>query len=114
MERASERDSGIGAYRHVTPDNAPGGPDGAPERGTHRVQERDAGGTLTLAAVPIGTPQDASPRLIAALGEAPIVAAEDTRRVRRLAGALGVRLTGSVISYYHDVGAARARGLLAR
>ncbi|MGA8457931.1 MAG: hypothetical protein WB800_21200, partial [Streptosporangiaceae bacterium] len=59
MERASERDSGVGAYRHVTADNAPGGPDGAQERGTDRAQERGAGGTLTLAAVPIGTPQDA-------------------------------------------------------
>ncbi len=113
MERASERDGGVGAYRHVTADNAPGGPDGAQERGTDRAQERGAGGTLTLAAVPIGTPQDASPRLIAALGEAPIVAAEDTRRVRRLASALGVRLTGSVISYYDGVEAARVPGLLA-
>jgi 16S rRNA (cytidine1402-2'-O)-methyltransferase len=113
MERASERESGIGAYRHVTADNAPGGLDGAQERSTDRAQERGAGGTLTLAAVPIGTPQDASPRLIAALGEAPIVAAEDTRRVRRLAGALGVRLTGSVISYYDGVEAARVPGLLA-
>ena len=113
MERASERDSGIGAYRHVTVDNASGGPDRVPERGADRDQERDAGGTLTLAAVPIGTQQDASPRLIAALGETPIVAAEDTRRVRRLAAALGVRLTGSVISYYDDVEAARVPGLLA-
>src|SRR5580692_9140164 len=113
MERASERDSGIGAYRHVTVDNASGGPDRVPERGADRDQERDAGGTLTLAAVPIGTQQDASPRLIAALGETPIVAAEDTRRARRLAAALGVRLTGSVISYYDDVEAARVPGLLA-
>ena len=113
MERASERDSGIGAYRHVTADNEPGGPDGAPERGAERAQGRGAGGTLTLAAVPIGTPQDASPRLIAALGEAAVVAAEDTRRVRRLAGALGVRLAGRVISYYDDVEAARTPGLLA-
>jgi 16S rRNA (cytidine1402-2'-O)-methyltransferase len=63
--------------------------------------------------VPIGTPQDASPRLIAALGQTPIVAAEDTRRVRRLAAALGVRLTGSVISYYDGVEAARVPRLLA-
>jgi 16S rRNA (cytidine1402-2'-O)-methyltransferase len=105
MERASERDSSSGAYRHVTADNVPGGPDGALERGL--------GGTLTLAAVPIGTPLDASPRLIAALGEAPIVAAEDTRRLRRLASALGVRLAGRVISYYDDVEAARVPGLLA-
>jgi 16S rRNA (cytidine1402-2'-O)-methyltransferase len=113
MERARERDNGTGAYRHVAADKAPGGPDGAPEHGPARATERGVGGTLTLAAVPIGTPQDASPRLIAALGEAPVVAAEDTRRVRRLAAALGVRLTGSVISYYDDVEAARVPGLLA-
>jgi 16S rRNA (cytidine1402-2'-O)-methyltransferase len=72
-----------------------------------------AGATLTLAAVPIGRPEDASPRLAAALGEAQIVAAEDTRRLRRLASALGVRLTGRVVSYYDDVEAARTPGLLA-
>jgi 16S rRNA (cytidine1402-2'-O)-methyltransferase len=73
----------------------------------------EADGTLTLAAVPIGRPQDASPRLAAALGEAPIVAAEDTRRVRRLASALGVRLSGRVVSYYDDVEVARTPALLA-
>jgi len=73
----------------------------------------DAGGTLTLAAVPIGRPQDASPRLAAALGESPVVAAEDTRRLRRLAAALGVRPAGRVVSYYDEVEAARAPGLLA-
>src|SRR5215471_11767397 len=72
-----------------------------------------AGGTLTLAAVPIGRPQDASPRLAAALGEAPVVAAEDTRRLRRLASALGVRLTGSVVSYFNENEADRVPGLLA-
>jgi 16S rRNA (cytidine1402-2'-O)-methyltransferase len=74
---------------------------------------RTAGGTLTLAAAPIGRPQDASPRLAAALGEAQIVAAEDTRRLRALASALGVRLTGSVVSYYDGVEAERVPGLLA-
>jgi 16S rRNA (cytidine1402-2'-O)-methyltransferase len=71
------------------------------------------GGTLTLAAVPIGRPLDASPRLAAALREAPVVAAEDTRRVRRLASALGVQMSGRVVSYYDDVEAARTPGLLA-
>ncbi len=65
-----------------------------------------------LAAAPIGRPQDASPRLAAALGEAPVVAAEDTRRLRRLASDLGVRVTGRVVSYYESVEAARAPGLL--
>jgi 16S rRNA (cytidine1402-2'-O)-methyltransferase len=72
-----------------------------------------AGGTLMLAAAPIGRPEDASPRLAAALGEAPVIAAEDTRRLRRLASALGVRLSGRVVSYYDDVEAARTPGLLA-
>src|SRR5258707_7079230 len=77
------------------------------------VRDDGAGATLTLAAVPIGRPEDASPRLAAALGEAQIVAAEDTRRLRRLASALGVPLARRVVSYYDDVEAARAPGLLA-
>jgi len=76
-------------------------------------RERKAGGTLMLAAAPIGSPLDASPRLAAALGEAPVIAAEDTRRLRRLASALGVRVPGRVVSYYEDVEAARTPGLLA-
>jgi 16S rRNA (cytidine1402-2'-O)-methyltransferase len=75
--------------------------------------ERVSGATLTLAAVPIGRPEDGSPRLAAALGSARIVAAEDTRRVRRLASALGVRLTGTVVSYYDDVETSRTPGLMA-
>jgi hypothetical protein len=60
-----------------------------------------AGGTLMLAAAPIGSPADASPRLAAALGEAPVIAAEDTRPLRGLASALGVRLSGRVDLYQH-------------
>jgi 16S rRNA (cytidine1402-2'-O)-methyltransferase len=70
-------------------------------------------GTLTIAAVPIGQPADASARLAAALGSAGIIAAEDTRRVRRLASALGVALTGRLISYYDDVESRRVPALLA-
>jgi 16S rRNA (cytidine1402-2'-O)-methyltransferase len=70
-------------------------------------------GTLTIAAAPIGQPADASGRLAAALATAPLVAAEDTRRLRRLAAALGVRLRGKVLSYYDDVEARRAPELLA-
>ena len=54
----------------------------------------DRYGTLTVAAVPIGRPGDASPLLAQALAEAPLVAAEDTRRLRRLAATLGVEVTG--------------------
>ncbi|MEP6463967.1 MAG: 16S rRNA (cytidine(1402)-2'-O)-methyltransferase [Frankiaceae bacterium] len=60
----------------------------------------DAAGRLVIAATPIGNVADASPRLAAELASADIVAAEDTRRMRRLAGALGVQVAGRVVSYY--------------
>jgi 16S rRNA (cytidine1402-2'-O)-methyltransferase len=60
-------------------------------------------GTLTVAAVPIGRPGDASPLLAHALTTAPVIAAEDTRRLRKLAAALGVEPAGKIISYYDAV-----------
>ena len=57
-------------------------------------------GVLVLAGTPIGDPADASPRLREALPSADIVAAEDTRRLRRLPRDLGVELTGRVVSYF--------------
>ena len=57
-------------------------------------------GVLVLAGTPIGDPADASPRLARELAAADVVAAEDTRRLRRLTAALGVELTGRVVSYY--------------
>jgi len=75
--------------------------------------DRSGPGVLTVAATPIGQPADASPRLIAALRDAGLIAAEDTRRLRRLATALGVRLTGRIVSYYDDVEARRVPPLLA-
>jgi 16S rRNA (cytidine1402-2'-O)-methyltransferase len=70
-------------------------------------------GTLTVAAAPIGQAADASARLSEALATAAVIAAEDTRRLRRLAAALGVRLGGRVVSYYDDVEARRVPALLA-
>lgn len=58
------------------------------------------GGRLLLGATPLGQPSDASPRLAAALGSADVVAAEDTRRVRTLASALDVQITGKVVSLF--------------
>ncbi|MEV6987586.1 16S rRNA (cytidine(1402)-2'-O)-methyltransferase [Sphaerisporangium sp. NPDC051017] len=69
-------------------------------------------GTLVLAGAPIGRAEDASPRLRDALSAADIVAAEDTRRLRRLASDLGVTLAGRVVSYYDGNEAARAAELL--
>ncbi|HET9874724.1 MAG TPA: 16S rRNA (cytidine(1402)-2'-O)-methyltransferase [Mycobacterium sp.] len=72
-----------------------------------------AGGRLLLGATPLGQPSDASARLITALGTADVVAAEDTRRVRKLAKALDVRITGKVISLFDANEAARVPALLA-
>ena len=69
-------------------------------------------GRLLLAATPLGQPSDASPRLITALGSADVVAAEDTRRVRNLAKALGVAITGRVVSMFDQVEAARVPALV--
>jgi 16S rRNA (cytidine1402-2'-O)-methyltransferase len=69
-------------------------------------------GRLLLAATPLGDPGDASARLVAALGTADVIAAEDTRRVRHLASALGVTIRGRVVSHYDAVEAARAPVLL--
>jgi len=58
-------------------------------------------GQVVLAATPLGNDHDASPRLRALLTTADVVAAEDTRRLRRLVSALGVEISGRVLSY-HD------------
>ena len=78
------------------------------------MAERDEGqtGVLTLAAVPIGRAEDASPRLVAELSRATVIAAEDTRRVRWLAASLNVTLRARIISYYDAVEARRTPGLL--
>jgi 16S rRNA (cytidine1402-2'-O)-methyltransferase len=77
------------------------------------IVKSGGGGTLIVAAVPIGRPEDASPRLATALATAGIIAAEDTRRVRRLAAGLGVAPAGRIVSYYDAVEQARVPGLLA-
>ncbi|MCP2168734.1 16S rRNA (cytidine(1402)-2'-O)-methyltransferase [Goodfellowiella coeruleoviolacea] len=69
-------------------------------------------GRLVLAGTPLGDPGDASPRLAEALATADVVAAEDTRRLRSLATALGVTLSGRVVSFYDSVETARLPGLV--
>lgn len=53
-----------------------------------------------LAATPIGRVADAPPRLAEELAGADVVAAEDTRRLKRLCADLGVTVTGRVVSYF--------------
>ena len=50
---------------------------------------------------------DASSRLAEELGTADVIAAEDTRRLRRLTSELGVTVTGRVVSYFDGNEAAR-------
>ncbi len=65
-------------------------------------------GSILLAATPIGEIGDASPRFIRALGEAEVVAAEDTRRLLALAGRLDVRINGKLMSLHDHNEADRA------
>lgn len=67
---------------------------------------------VILAATPLGNPGDASARLIHALANADVVAAEDTRRVRNLAQALGVEIRGSVVSNFDHNEAERSQRLV--
>ncbi|BAC71303.1 uroporphyrin-III methyltransferase [Streptomyces avermitilis] len=71
-----------------------------------------APGTLVLAGTPIGDITDAPPRLAQELAGADVVAAEDTRRLRRLTQALGVQPAGRVVSYFEGNEAARTPELV--
>jgi 16S rRNA (cytidine1402-2'-O)-methyltransferase len=73
----------------------------------------DARGTLVLAGSPVGNPADAPPRLGQLLVDADLVAAEDTRRLRRLLADLGLERSGPVVSFYDDVERQRLPQLLA-
>lgn len=67
---------------------------------------------IIIAATPLGNPEDASSRLRTLLAEADLVAAEDTRRVRRLATDLGVAINGRIVSYYEAVEQSRTPELI--
>jgi 16S rRNA (cytidine1402-2'-O)-methyltransferase len=64
------------------------------------VAPEDSAGVVVLAATPIGDVGDASPRLVTELTNADVIAAEDTRRLRRLLVRLGVRTKARVVSYF--------------
>nr|WP_202487389.1 16S rRNA (cytidine(1402)-2'-O)-methyltransferase [Streptomyces sp. SID8354] len=62
---------------------------------------------MVLAGTPIGEVADAPPRLAAELAAADVIAAEDTRRLRRLTQALEVTPAGRIVSYFEGNEAAR-------
>jgi 16S rRNA (cytidine1402-2'-O)-methyltransferase len=69
-------------------------------------------GLLVLAGTPIGDPDDAPPALIRELAAADVIAAEDTRRLRRLAVALAADVPGRIVSYFEGNEAARTPELV--
>lgn len=80
------------------------------ERDPHGAAPR---GSIVIAATPLGNIGDATDRLRVLLAEADLIAAEDTRRVRTLAHALGVEITGQVVSNYDHNEQGRIPQLLA-
>jgi len=61
-----------------------------------------SGGQLILAATPLGNILDASERLKQTLQEANLIAAEDTRRAKRLFADLNLEVTAPVISLFEE------------
>jgi 16S rRNA (cytidine1402-2'-O)-methyltransferase len=95
-------DGAVAAPRHARP---------RPE-GDGDLPTGDGPGVLVLAATPIGTLDDASPRLRRTLAEADVIAAEDTRRLARLLAGLGVTARGRVVSYFEGNEARRTPELV--
>lgn len=61
-----------------------------------------SGGQLILAATPLGNILDASRRLIETLEQADLIAAEDTRRAKRLFADLNIDVSAPVISLFEE------------
>lgn len=69
-------------------------------------------GVLVLAGTPIGRAADAPPRLADELSAADVIAAEDTRRFRRLATELRVETTARMVSYFEGNESVRTAQLI--
>ena len=74
----------------------------------------DDAGLLLLAATPLGNAEDASARLVAALQECEVIAAEDTRKLRALTSRLGIEPRGQILSFYEGNESARVPELIER
>jgi 16S rRNA (cytidine1402-2'-O)-methyltransferase len=64
------------------------------------VGESSGNGRLVLVGAPLGNVADASARLRETLTTADVVAAEDTRRLTRLARDLEINVAGRIVSYF--------------
>ena len=69
-------------------------------------------GRVILAGTPLGQPGDASARLRTALASAPVIAAEDTRRLQRLCRDLDVTPSGRIVSFFEGNETGRVPHLL--
>jgi 16S rRNA (cytidine1402-2'-O)-methyltransferase len=69
---------------------------------------------LVVVSTPIGNVADASDRLRDVLRSADVIAAEDTRRTRRLLAALGIQPAGRLVSHYEHNEEQRVDALLAQ
>ena len=77
-----------------------------------RSDPSGSGGTLFLVATPIGNLEDMTARAVRVLGEVQVVAAEDTRRTRRLLEHFG--LATPIVSLFEHNERARIPALLKR
>ncbi len=75
--------------------------------------EAEPAGVVVLAATPIGDVDDATPALRRELARADLIAAEDTRRLRRLLERLELSPAGRITSYFEGNEVARTADLLA-
>lgn len=71
-----------------------------------------SGGQLIFAATPMGNVGDASARLIAAIEQADVIAAEDTRKFMNLCSRLGIRYDAKLVSNFEANEAGRVEQLL--
>jgi len=69
-------------------------------------------GGIVVAGTPLGNIDDASPRLRHALATADVIAAEDTRRARNLANALGIDISGHLVSNFDHNESSRVDALI--
>ena len=112
------RDAGPDLGFGSEPEPANGAPDlaspGARPASPRPAGARPAAPGLTLVSVPIGDARDVTLRALDVLGSAEVLAAEDTRSLRRLMEIHGLALGGRPLLAYHDHNGPRMRPRLLR
>ena len=80
--------------------------------GVHAEDLDQTGGQLVFAATPMGNVGDASALLIAAIEQADVIAAEDTRKFMNLCSRLGIRYDAKLVSNFEANETSRVEQLL--